>query len=171
VTSPSGQDYFFTPAPSSTPGTPEPVRFGYAAPHPVAPVSAVPVAATRSVGWLLGVGVAVLLLVGAVIGVVALAHKDKHTEGNTILRPIQQAQGVALDSDLQSAEIAEQTYLAEHGSYTTDLSAAGYRANGGVRVTVVSASATDFCLEATKPGDAAPRYDSRSGGLSVTPCR
>jgi hypothetical protein len=117
------------------------------------------------------IAAALVLVVAVVVGFVVLAHKDKHTEGNTVLRPIQQAAGVALEGDLHSAAVAEETWFAEHQAYTADLPGAGYRSNDTTQVSVISASTTAYCLEATSASAAAPEYYSKAGGVSATPCR
>ena len=115
------------------------------------------------------VAAAVVVVIAVVVGFVVLAHKDKHTEGNALLRPVQQADKVQLDSDLRLAATAEETWLAEHGSYTTDIAAAGYPSNGSVHVVVVSANVSTYCLRATKAATRAEYY-SRAGGFSSAPC-
>ena len=171
MSTPGGQEsYFFTPATPAQPSPVPPTRFGHAAAAQPAGVPSAPVGATRSIGWLLAVGAAALLLIAGVVGFAVLAHKDKHTEGNTVLRPIQQADNVALDSDLQLAASAEESYLAEHGDFTSDLSATGFRANDSAQISVVSASANSFCLRATKPPSTATQYYRRGAGPSSTPC-
>jgi len=83
-----------------------------------------------SLSLLIGAGIAVVAVIAVVIGFVVLAGKDKHTEGDTLIRPITQADKVALDSALRLAASAEEAYLVEHGSYVNDLTAAGFRSNG-----------------------------------------
>jgi hypothetical protein len=129
--------------------------------------------AQKSVGWLVGAGVVLVLLVAGVVGFVVLGHKASKTEqkvGTAPLRPIEQANRAQLDSDLHLAASAEEVYLAEHGQYTTDLASAGFQPNSA-EMTVVSATTTNYCLKATsKTAPVTVEYDSRSGGLSATPC-
>jgi hypothetical protein len=163
MTTPSGQDpYFFTPTPPAVPA-PTATRAQSMTPG-------TPLPATRSLGWLLGVGVAAVVVIALVIGFVVLAHKDKHNEGTAVLRPIQQAQNVALESELRSAAVAEETYFTEHGSYTGDLSTAGYQSRSGAVVNVVASDAATYCLKATSAAAAAPEYYSKGGGVSSTAC-
>ncbi|MFL6241350.1 MAG: hypothetical protein ACJ735_17845 [Actinomycetes bacterium] len=167
MSSPSGQDsFFYTPAQPASPAVPAPGRVGYGATPPSSP----PSPSGRSLTWLLAVAGGALAVIAIVVGFVVLAHKDKHTEGSTVLAPLQSAGKAQLDSDLQVAASAEQSYLAEHGSYTTDLTAAGYASNGSAQIQVLSATDTDFCLVARNSHAAAPEYDSKSGGVSATPC-
>lgn len=111
------------------------------------------------------------MVVAVVTGFVVLAHKDKHTAGNAPLRPIQQADRVQLDSDLRLAATAEESWLAEHGSYTANLNAAGFRSSSGTRVSVVSAGGSAYCLRASNATRQATEYYSRAGGFSAKPCR
>ncbi len=174
MTGPNNDGYFFSPtppasqAPAPTP-TSMPTRFGYAAPAQQTLTPSAPVAATRSLGWLLGAGLGLVVVIAVVVGFVVLAHKDKHIEGDGALRPIQQATNVQLESDLRSARLAEESYFAQHDAYTADLAAAGFQANSA-QVTVVSAGAADYCLKATGGQPATVEYASKSGGVSSTPC-
>jgi hypothetical protein len=170
VTMPGQDDHFFATAPSAaTPPAPVfPTRAGYAPMPP--PVSGPARSSGPSRTALVATALGLVAVIGIVVGFVALAHKDKHTQGDAVLRPIQQANNVQLDSALRQAAIAEEAYVTEHGTYTTDLSGAGY-ANSTVQVIVVSATASDYCLQATTPQAAAPEYHSKSGGFSGTPCR
>jgi hypothetical protein len=115
------------------------------------------------------VAAGVVVVIAIVVGFVALAHKDKHNEGTGVLRPIQEASRVQLDSDLRLAATAEETWLAEHGSYTSNLSAAGFRSNDA-QVTVLSANAAAYCLRASSSGSKTAEYFSRAAGFSSTPC-
>jgi hypothetical protein len=174
VTTPGQDGYFFTPPPASAQPAQAaqapvfPTRAGYApVQQPITP--SLPRANGPSTAALAGVAVGVVGVIAIIVGFVTLAHKDKHTEGNAVLRPIQQAQNVQLESALRLGATAEETYLAEHGTYTTDLAGAGYR-NSAVQITVISATASDYCMQATSAGATAPEYDSKSGGFSSTPC-
>src|SRR6185312_4688689 len=128
---------------------------GYAPPAPPVARHAAPRASSR--GGLIAVAAGLVVVLALVVGFVVLAHKDKHTEGNTLLRPIQQADRVQLDSDLRLAATAEESWLVEHGSYTANLTAAGFRSNA-TRVSVVSANASAYCLKATSPGAKTAEY-------------
>jgi hypothetical protein len=145
---------------------PVPPRVGYAATPAPSPPS--PVGPSR--GRLIAVAAAVAVVIAVVVGFVVLAHKDKHTEGTPVLRPIQQADKVQLDSDLRLAATAEESYLVDHGTYTSDLNAAGYRSNGSAQISVVSAGSANYCLMATNPTSQAPEYYTRAGGVSSAPC-
>ena len=54
-----------------------------------------------------------------------------------------------VDVALQDAARAEMSHQATTGSYTTDLAALGVNPPSDVSLTVASAEATDFCIEAT----------------------
>jgi hypothetical protein len=169
----SQDPYFFTPpqAPSLVaPASIVPSRVGYAPPAPPVARHAAPKPPKQSRGWLVAVAAGVVVVLALVVGFVVLAHKDKHTEGNALLRPIQQADKVQLDSDLRLASTAEESWFAEHGSYTSDLGAAGYRSNGSARIAVVSAGGSSYCLRATNASAHSAEYYNRGTGLSSTPC-
>ena len=155
------------PARRQTALPPEPpTRTGYASTPP--PTQHASTGPSRT--WLVAVAGGVAVVIAIVVGFVVLAHKDKHNELAPVLRPIQQAAGVQLESDLRSAATAEDGYFAEHDAYTSDLATAGFRSNGSAQVVVVSTTSTAYCLKATSATASAPEYYSKAGGVSTTPC-
>jgi hypothetical protein len=83
----------------------------------------------------------------------------------------QHAKGTAAEvkSNLRNAAVAEETFLTDHGSYAQDTGTLGFTPSDGVEVVVLRAGATDYCLGARKLTQVF-YYDSRTGGLSTSPC-
>jgi Tfp pilus assembly protein PilE len=126
-----------------------------------------------------------LLMLGGVVAVLVLAlggwlwlnaqGKKTATKVTTAVElPIVKAHQTAETADLQQAVNAQESYLADHGSYATAASQlTGFVASPGDVLTVVSASATAYCLRADDTSNFhAPSMYLASGtpGASTTPC-
>jgi hypothetical protein len=91
----------------------------------------------------------------AVVAFVALAACSSAAAPGAegVLNEVDKASKTAVDVALQDVLRAEATYLSIHGTHTTDLNALAnevdYRPQENVTVTVKSADATNFCVEAT----------------------
>lgn len=115
-----------------------------------------------------------VLIAGAgIAGYVALQASQAHDESAALDHGLALAHRVQLQAALQGAAEAEETWASAHGSYTASLGAAGSPSPQGVQLTVVRASASDYCLEAatTAPGAAPMFWSSATGSASATPCR
>ena len=67
----------------------------------------------------------------------------------SVLDQADKATKAQVDVALQDLSRAEMSHHATNGSYTTDLAALGVTPPAGVVATIVTADATDFCIEAT----------------------
>jgi hypothetical protein len=79
----------------------------------------------------------------------------------------------ALGAQLYAAATAPESYRVEAGAYTAnvaDLSAQGMKAEPGVTLTVLSASASGFCLRAGGVGKLFLYYDSLRGRPGTNAC-
>jgi hypothetical protein len=175
VTTPGSGDFFFASTPTTTPVQDAPVaptRFGYAPTTQPNLTPSAPARRGKPVTWFVIVGVVVVLVVGAIVGFGLLAGNATHDASTSVTHTVALADKAALDSDLQQAATAEEAYLAEFGSYTSNLKSAGFAANSAVRVTVVSASSSTYCLEATSTSSlpSAPEYYQRGTGVQSAPC-
>lgn len=160
-------------------GTPPSNQFGMPAAPAVRPVLPPP-GAHASAGngrQLLTVAGVVAVLVLAVGGWLWLNAQGKKTAAKVttaVESPIVKAHQTAETVDLQQAANAQEAYQAEHGAYAaavTDLT--GFVASPSDTLTVVSASATAFCLRAddTSTFHAPSMYLASSvPGASTTPC-
>lgn len=121
---------------------------------------------------------AILAGVAAVtVGVVLLQHLGQKTAGkvaNTVETPIVKAHQIEEKADLQQAQQAEETYAAENSGYAASVSLlTGFIASPTDKITVVSATATTYCLRADDVSAFhAPSMflSSASSTASTTPC-
>lgn len=159
-------DYFAAPPP---PPPTVPGRFAASAPPPLAgrPPE------RRSVLTIVLGTLGVVIAGAGIAGYFALQASQAHEESAAVDNGLALAHRVELQSALQGAVEAEEAWSGTHGSYTTDLTAAGSPAPKGVRLTVVQASASGYCLEATAvaPGTAPMFWSSDTGSPSAVPCR
>jgi hypothetical protein len=167
---------FGTPAGMNQFGTPVAInRFGLPVTAP-APVLQQPAKdETGRTVALVAAGVAGLVLLTG--GIVFLQHQGKKSAdrvANTVETPIVKAHQTVETSDLQQAEQAEEGYLAQNNTYAASVSQlAGFAASPTDSITVVSATATTFCLRADDLSSfhAPSLYlSSTSPGASTTPC-
>jgi uncharacterized lipoprotein len=119
-----------------------------------------------------GDDVAVKVLV-AVLSVLALAGCSSGAAPGTqgVLDQADKATKAQVDVALQDAARAETSHQATTGSYTTDVAALGVNPPAEVSLSIPSATATDFCIEATHP-DLDGAWHITSGAPVVTdgPC-
>ena len=150
-------------------------QFGAPAGAP-APVLLPPVKdqTARNLAVIGAIAVGIAALTG---GLVYLQHLGNKTAGHvatTVESPIVKAHQIVETSDLQQAEQAEETYLAQNSGYAASLSQlTGFTASSTDTVTVVSATATTFCLRADDLSSfhAPSLYLSSAASIaSTTPC-
>jgi hypothetical protein len=198
----SGDFDFFgaptSPPPGAPPAAPSVSQFGTPA-APAVNQFGLPVApgATNQFGLPTGTPAPVLLppvkdqtgrnlaVIGAIVagivaltgGLIYLQHLGNKTAGhvaNTVESPIVKAHQIVETTDLQQAEQAEETYLAENSGYAASISQlAGFKASATDTITVVSATATTFCLRADDLSSfhAPSLYlSSAANAASTTPC-
>lgn len=86
-----------------------------------------------------------LLIVVVIVGILAAVAipKFETTKGK--------ANAAALRSDLHNLATAEESYLFESGSYTTDKTLLKYNGSPGVTVDILSASISGWAARATHP--------------------
>jgi uncharacterized protein HemX len=150
-------------------------QFGMPATAPVRPASPPPAPETgRQVLMLGGIVAAIVLAVGGFIWLQAQGKKTATKVANTVETPIVKAHQTEEIVDLQQAAQAEETYLADHSAYApTVTQLTGFVASPTSTITVVSATATTYCLRAddTSTFHAPPMYlSSAVSGASTTPC-
>jgi hypothetical protein len=123
------------------------------------------------------IGALVAGVVALTGGVIFLQHLGNRTAGhvaNSIESPIVKAHQIVETSDLQQAEQAEETYLAQNSGYATSVSQlTGFTASTSDTITVVSATTTTYCLRADDLSSfhAPSLYlSSASSVASTTPC-
>ena len=117
-----------------------------------------------------------LALAGLVLGYVGLVFSLPVMAAlaiPTFLAQKDSAQTAVISSELRSAAVAQEEWSVQAGTYTTslsDLAMAGYAPSSSVRLEVVSADASGYCLRASVQ-DRDPLYLG-SGDLRVgsTPC-
>ena len=183
---PPSAGQFGAPATPGAPGAPAVNQFGMpVAPStnqfgmpPTAPLRpATPAPASGfggQLGVLAGIVAAIVLVTGGFIWLQAQGKKTATKVANTVESPIVKAHQIAETSDLQQAVQSEETYLADHSSYATSMSQlAGFVPSPTTKITVVSATATTFCLRADDVSafHAPSMYVSNAtDGASPTPC-
>ena len=86
-----------------------------------------------------------LLIVVVIIGILAAIAipRFQNTKGK--------AAAASMKSDLHNLATAQEAYLFEKGSYTTDQAALGYSASPGVTVDITTATAYGWAAKATHP--------------------
>jgi prepilin-type N-terminal cleavage/methylation domain-containing protein len=86
-----------------------------------------------------------LLIVVVIIGILAAIAipKFQNTKGK--------ANVTAIKSDLRNLATAEEAYLFDNGSYTSDLSVLSYSNSPGVVLTIMSATGSGWSATATHP--------------------
>jgi hypothetical protein len=113
-------------------------------------------------------------IAGVVIGVLGLVGAAVLLLSTLAVQQQQRSSGsdAAVQSDLLSAAVAEETYFTMNGIYTslaTDLSAMGFSQSNignyspGGDLTVMSADGDGYCLQATSATGTTLSYDSESG--------
>jgi hypothetical protein len=116
----------------------------------------------------------VVLLTGGVVYLQHLGNKSATKVATTVETPIVKAHQIVETSDLQQAEQAEETYLAQNNGYATSVGQlAGFTASATDTITVVSATATTYCLRADDLSSfhAPSLYLSSAASVaSTTPC-
>ena len=79
-----------------------------------------------------------------------------------------------LHAQLRSAATAEETYLTDHGTYTTsvkDLESEGHAPVDGVTLTILNVTADGYCMKATMvAGNTSAYYDGYGNGVTDEPC-
>ncbi|BEP12996.1 hypothetical protein acdb102_13070 [Acidothermaceae bacterium B102] len=152
-----------------------PTQFGMPAGAP-APVLRPPVKdqTARNLAVIGGLLAGVAALTG---GLIYLQHLGNKTAGNvatTVETPVVKAHQIVETSDLQQAEQAEETYLAQNSGYAASTSLLpGFTSSATDKITVVSATATTFCLRADDLSSfhAPSLYlSSAANAASTTPC-
>ena len=149
-----------------------------AAPAPLAgPITGPTAQGSDNTRQVLLLGALVIGVVVAVAGFLFLKAQGQKTAtkvANTVLSPVVKAHQTEEILDLSQASQAEETYLADHDGYATSITQlTGFVASPTSRITVVSATATTYCLRAddTSTMHAPSMYvSSASGGASTTPC-
>ncbi|MDX6246539.1 MAG: hypothetical protein QOE76_4262 [Frankiales bacterium] len=171
---PPATSQFGTPATSQF-GTPPVSQLGTPATVPLrpSPASTGP-GGGRQLGMLAGVVAVIVLAVGGFLWLQTQGKKTATKVADTVETPIVKAHQTEEILDLQQASQAEETYLADHSAYATSISQlTGFVASPTSKITVVSATATTYCLRAddTSTFHAPTMYvSSASGGASTTPC-
>ena len=109
------------------------------------------------------------LLLVTMLGLGACATGTQET-----INQVDKAEVVALQGALQNASLAQETVHTTTGTYATDVTALknnGMTTDPTVTITVVSASATAYCMQATKTGlDATWHYNSAEGRPAEGTC-
>jgi hypothetical protein len=150
-------------------------QFGMPASAPLRPLTPAPSSGNgRQLAVLGGIAAAVVLLVVGFIWLQAQGKKTATKVANTVETPIVKAHQTEEIVDLQHAALAEETYLAGHSAYATSVAQlTGFVASPTSTITVVSATATAYCLRGddTSTFHAPSMYlSSASGGASAVPC-
>jgi hypothetical protein len=112
-------------------------------------------------------------LLAAVAAVLALsACSSGGTPGaQSVLDQTDKATKTQVDVALQDAARAEAAHQATNGSYTTDLAALGVTPAAGVTLTIPSADATSYCVQATHADlEGTWHISSTSPGVTEGPC-
>ncbi len=155
---------FGTPAAPITPGTAPTLRSLTPAPKP---------GNGGQIGIIAGVAAAIVLATAAFVWLQGVGKKQATKVATTVEGPIVKAHQTVETMDLQQASQAEETYLVEHSVYATATSAlTGFAPSANTTVTVVSATATGYCLRADDSSSlhAPSMYLTSFGGASTTPC-
>lgn len=158
-----------------TPVAPSTNQFGMPAMAPTRPLTPAPSSGNgRQLAVLGGIAAALVLAVGGFIWLQGEGKKTATKVANTVETPIVKAHQTVEIMDLQQASQAEETYLTDHSSYATSVSdLTGFVPSPGTRITVVSATATAYCLRAddvsTLPAPSM-YVASGSSGATTTPC-
>lgn len=152
-------------------------QFGMPATAPVRPLPSPPPPSSdsgRQLGMLAGIVAVIVLAVGGLMWLQALGKKTATKVVTTVETPIVKAHQTEEIVDLQHAALAEETYLAGHSAYATSVAQlTGFVASPTSTITVVSATATAYCLRGddTSTFHAPSMYlSSASGGASAVPC-
>jgi hypothetical protein len=90
---------------------------------------------------------------------------------DTTLDQPAKAHRLQAEVDLRNAAMAQESYFAQHGSYTTDLGAAGFNPSSSTTVTVPQADPAGFCVQAVH-ADSGDTWHLRKTDLGPTsgPC-
>jgi cytoskeletal protein RodZ len=150
-------------------------QFGMPASAPLRPLTPAPSSGNgRQLAVLGGIAAAVVLLVVGLIWLQGQGKKTATKVANTVETPIVKAHQTVEIMDLQQASQAEETYLADHSTYATSVTdLSGFTPSPGTKITVVSATATAYCLRAddvsTLPAPSM-YVSSAVSGASTTPC-
>jgi hypothetical protein len=172
---PAGSQFGMPPAVTQF-GTPAATnQFGVPASAPVRPLPPPPSSDSgRQLAMLAAIVAVIALAVGGFVWLQGQGKKTATNVANTVETPIVKAHQTEEIVDLQQAAQAEETYLADHNAYATSVAQlTGFVASPTSTVTVVSATATTYCLRAddTSTFHAPSMYvSSASGGASPTPC-
>lgn len=158
-----------------TPVSPSTHQFGMPASAPLRPLTPAPSSGNgRQLALLGGLVASVVLVVGGFIWLQAQGKKTATKVANTVETPIVKAHQTEEIVDLQQASQAEETYLADHSEYAASATQlTGFVASPTTKITVVSSTATTFCLRADDLSTfhAPSMYvSSASGAASTTPC-
>ena len=177
-----GDDFFGAPT-TPAPSGPAPMSpFGTAAAAaPVrhsAPTPGQMVHRSDNARQLLMLAGTVAVLVLGTVGFLAARSQGQKTATSVVHsvdKGLVDAHEAEKTADLRNASQLEEGYLSEHSTYastTAQLAAAGFVASTTSRVTVVSGTATTFCLRAddTSGRAPAPLYLSSGSDVSSTPC-
>jgi hypothetical protein len=158
-------------------GTPLVNESGLPATAPIKPLPLTPVPSAgsgRQLAILAGIVAVIVLAVGGFVWLQGQGKKSATKVADTIEAPIVKAHQTEAIVDLQQAVQAEETYLADHDTYATSVTdLTGFVASPTSRVTVVSATATAYCLRADDLSTlhAPSMYESSASSVaSTTPC-
>ena len=165
---PAAVNQFGTPAATN--------QFGMPASAP-APVLRPPVKdqTGRNLAVIVAIVAGVVLLAGGLVYLQHMGKKSADKVATNIETPIVKAHQIVETSDLQQAEQAQAAYLAENSTYAASVSQlVGFRASATDTITVVSATATTFCLRADDLSPTLPApsmyLSSAASAASTTPC-
>ncbi len=175
---PAGVSQFGGPAVNQfgTPVAPGAVnQFGMPATAP-APVLLPPVKdqRPRNLAIIAGLVAVAALVFGGLVFLQHLGSKTATHVANTVETPIVKAHQIVETADLQQAEQAEEAYAAQNSGYATSVSdLVGFNASATDTITVVSATASTYCLRADDLSSfhAPSLYlSSAASAASTTPC-
>jgi hypothetical protein len=150
-------------------------QFGLPAMSPARPAAPPPPSESgRQLAMLAGLVAVVVLATGGYLWLAAQGKKSATKVATAVEAPIVRAHQTAEIIDLQQAVQSQEAYLAEHSTYAATVAdLAGFVASPTTVVTVVSATATTYCMRAddTSTFHAPSMYVSAgTAGASPTPC-